>query len=326
MGIGAGSAHVCTLGSDGYGFMTMDSVGPEGQADLRPHPAPGAAVSDLPVALPLPGRRVLLKWHRGRQRLSDPAFSTASLIRGMSAGASVEIDLQPLSDGGFAVIHDPDLDRETTGLGPVRAMDSVAFQALHRRDNAGSPLTEPALTLSSLAARIAPSAAPDAILQLDLQCRDHDLSPAHIAGFRTSLGALAGKAILSGEDANAVQRLAAATPGLSVGYDPCAEHGQIALARAGDWPRFVDESLCAMPEASTIYLALVLPILASDHGFDLIGAFHARGRIVDCFTLVGDEPDALPTLRQLARLGADQITTDDPEGLLRLWASDTCRT
>jgi glycerophosphoryl diester phosphodiesterase len=275
-------------------------------------------VSDIPVALSFFGHRILLKWHRGRQRPSDPAFHMAALARGLAAGASVEIDLQPLSDGGFAVIHDPDLDRETTGSGPVRAIDSAGFQALCRRDNANAPLTEPALTLVGLAARIGPSAAPEAILQLDLQCRDHDLTSAHVAGFGPSLGALAAKAILSGEDAVAVGRLAAATPGLRVGYDPCAEHGQIAHARAGNWPLFVEEALYAMPQASTIYLALELPILADEHGFDLIGAFHRQGRIVDCFTLAGDEPDALTALRHLARLGIDQVTTDDPERFSRL--------
>lgn len=303
--------------------MTMDRNAGGGQFIDRPHPNLGAAVSDFPVALSLPGRRVLLKWHRGRQRLSDPAFLAGSLISGMSAGASVEIDLQPLSDGGFAVIHDPDLDRETTGFGPVCAVDSAEFQKLFRRDNAGASLSEPALTLASLATHIAPSAAPNAVLQLDLQCRDHDLSPAHVAGFSASLEVMVSTAILSGEDAAAVQRLSAATPGLAIGYDPCAEHGQIALARAGNWSHFVDETLRAMPLASTIYLALELPILASEQGFDLIGAFHAQGRIVDCFTLVGDEPDALSTLRHLALLGADQITTDDPDGLLRIWAPGT---
>ena len=96
----------------------------------------------------------MLKRHRGRQKLSDPAFLCASLARGLAARASVEIDLQPLSDGGFAVIHDPDLDRETTGLGPVRALDSAGFQSLHRRDNTDAPLFETALTLASLATRI----------------------------------------------------------------------------------------------------------------------------------------------------------------------------
>lgn len=202
------------------------------------------------------------------------------------------------------------------------AVDSAWFQTLFRRDNLGAVLPERALTLASLGSLVGSSSAPEAVLQLDLQCRDQDLSPAHVAGFRSSLGALAGKAILSGEDAEAVQRLATTTPGLAVGYDPCAGYGQSALAQAGDWPRFVDETLRAVPKATTIYLALELPILASKHGFDLIGAFHVRGRTVDCFTLVGDEPDALTTLRQLARLGADQITTDDPEGLLRSFAEE----
>ena len=78
-----------------------------------------------------------------------------------------------------------------------------------------------------------------------------------------------------------------------------------------------------MPLASTFYLALELPSLASEEGFDLIGSFQARGKMVDCFTLVGYETDALSTLRHIVELGADQITTDDPEGLLRVWTSAT---
>lgn len=274
-----------------------------------------------PVALHLGDRRVLLKWHRGRERLSDPAFTIASLARGLAAGASVEIDLQPLSDGAFAVAHDPDLDRETTGTGPVRAIDSAGFAALCRRGEAGTPLLEPALTLGQLVQRVGAAVAPGAILQLDLQCRDGDLSATHVAGLCAALGDLKGHAILSGEDAAAVLRLAAAVPGLAVGYDPCGEDGQIALARNGNWPAFVDEAIRAMPRATTTYLALDLPLLAARQGFDLIGAFQRRGRLVDCFTLVGDEPDALKTARQLALLGADQITTDDPAGLVRRWGS-----
>ena len=114
-----------------------------------------------------------------------------------------------------------------------------------------------------------------------------------------------------------MRRLAAAAPGLAVGYDPCGEAGQIALARAGDWAGFVRESLAAMPDAGTIYLAMDLPVQAADQGFDLIGAFQRQGRLVDCFTLVGDEPDAAALALGLVDLGADQITTDDPERLLQ---------
>jgi glycerophosphoryl diester phosphodiesterase len=272
-------------------------------------------MTEAPVALRHAGRRTLLKWHRGRETLTDPAFCLRVLARGLSAGASVEIDLQPLADGGFAVIHDALLDRETTGTGPVCGIDRPGFLALFRRDEALRVLPEPALTLDVLSTRLGGIVASGAVLQLDLQCGDDDLTPRHVEGFAAALGPLSAQAILSGEDAAAVRRLAAAAPGLAVGYDPCGETGQIGLARAGSWPEFVQESLAAMPQARTIYLALELPFLAADQGFDLIGAFQRGGRLVDCFTLQGDEPDAADLARRLVTLGADQITTDDPAGL-----------
>jgi glycerophosphoryl diester phosphodiesterase len=243
-----------------------------------------------------------------------------TIARGLAAGASVEIDLQPLSDGSFAVIHDPQLDRETTGTGAVNRLDSQGFLALHRRDNQGRALTEPALTLDQFTQRLGSVARPGAVLQLDLQCKAADLHSATVAGFDAALGQLKGTAILSGEDPAAVRRLAAAAPGLAIGYDPCGEAGQIALAMADDWTGFVRETLAAMPEAGTIYLALDLPLRAADQGFDLIKAFQQHRKRVDCFTLVGDEAEAAQIARRLVELGTDQITTDDPKGLISAFA------
>ena len=48
---------------------------------------------------------------------------------------------------------------------------------------------------------------------------------------------------------------------------------------------------------------------------DLIGRVHAAGRRVDAYTLQRVTDESLTLARRLIALGADQITTDDPEGL-----------
>lgn len=273
-------------------------------------------MSDAPIQLIRGGRRAMLKWHRARRRADDPAFTAARIVEGLRTGASVEIDINPLACGDFAVIHDATADRETTGTGPVAAMDAAAFSALIRRAEDGTPTGEAALTLAGLARAVGGAAAPGALLQLDLKCGDADLGPANVAGLAQALGPLAQHAILSGGDAAAVRRLAAAAPGLSIGYDPCHDDSVLELARTARFAAFADTALAAMPEAAMIYLDLRLPLLAAEHGADLIAPFHAAGKRVDCYTLPRTTPGIADIAARLIALGADQITTDDPEGLI----------
>ena len=64
-----------------------------------------------------------------------------------------------------------------------------------------------------------------------------------------------------------------------------------------------------------IYLDLRLPIMAAGAGADLIAPFHGAGKQVDCYTLPATTAEIVDIAAQLIALGADQITTDDPEGL-----------
>jgi glycerophosphoryl diester phosphodiesterase len=50
-------------------------------------------------------------------------------------------------------------------------------------------------------------------------------------------------------------------------------------------------------------------------GFDLIAAFQAEGREVDAYTIRRADAAGVAAARALVALGADQVTTDDPEGL-----------
>lgn len=77
-----------------------------------PLPSHGAATG---LSIRDGSRVIRLKWHRLRRRLSDPLFGSDALLKGLPLGASMEIDLRVRRDGGFVVLHDDTLDRETSG-------------------------------------------------------------------------------------------------------------------------------------------------------------------------------------------------------------------
>ncbi|NJM83811.1 MAG: glycerophosphodiester phosphodiesterase [Tabrizicola sp.] len=261
------------------------------------------------------GRAVRLKWHRARRFATDTAFTGARLVEGLQAGASVEIDINRHGSGGFAVLHDPRLDRETTGSGAVAEADPVALRDLFLRDNAGHPTAEPLMLLEDIADLLANcEAAPGALLQLDIKTEADDLTEADLASFRKAVGRMGVEVILSSDDAVAVRMLAGAALGVLIGHDPC--HGRLvdALGRDHDFGAFVREALAENPDATMIYLAIPIVLAADDNGYNMVAAFQDAGRRVDAWTM--QEPDAA-VLRRLLDLGVDQITTDDPVAVER---------
>jgi glycerophosphoryl diester phosphodiesterase len=269
-----------------------------------------------PVSLVRGGHRTFLKWHRARRRAGDPAFTGRRILEGMSLGASVEVDLVLHADDGFAVLHDLTLDRGTTGRGPVRETPAATVRTLHLRDNAGTPLPDTVMRLEDLAALIARDGAhPDALLQLDYKEDAAALNPRAITNFAHALAPVARHFILSSGDAEAVRLLAEGVPGLRIGYDPCHEGAIERLLASRDYFGFVADALAASPDAALIYLDHTLVLTAADDGFNLIAAFHGAGRRVDAYTIRRADDAGIAAARRLLDLRADQITTDDPEGL-----------
>jgi glycerophosphoryl diester phosphodiesterase len=78
------------------------------------------------VALERDGHRTLFKWHCGRRYRDDVNFTASRIIEGLRLGASIEVDLRRHTGGGFAVLHDATLDRETDGSGEVADKSAAA--------------------------------------------------------------------------------------------------------------------------------------------------------------------------------------------------------
>jgi len=262
------------------------------------------------------GHRTFLKWHRARRRATDPAFTGRRIIEGMTAGASVEVDLVVHADDGFAVLHNLSLDRETTGTGLVRETPAATLRTLHLRDNAGSPTPDRVMLLEDLTALIARDGAhPEGLLQLDYKEDASALNPRAIATFGQALGPAARHFILSSGDAESVRLLSADVPDLRIGYDPCHLGAIERLMASRDYPAFVADALAASPEAELIYLDHQLVLFAQEDGFDLVAAFHDAGRRIDAYTIQRADAAGIAAARRLLGLRVDQVTTDDPERL-----------
>lgn len=269
-----------------------------------------------PLYLERGGHRTWLKWHRARRRAGDPVFSRARILEGMRLGASVEVDLVVHGGGGMAVLHNLTLEEETTGTGPVRAADAATLRALHLRANDGRVLPERVMLLEDLCAELRRDPPHGhALLQLDFKEDIAALDASTFAGFGEAIGDLGPHMILSGGDLAAVTALVRAAPGVRMGYDPCHGGSLDALKVSGDFAGWIAEALAAAPGAELIYLAHEIVTAADDAAIDLIGRVHAQGRRVDAYTIQRVTPESLRLAARLVALKADQITTDDPEGL-----------
>src|SRR3954468_11045307 len=123
------------------------------------------------------GRLVQFKVHSANWDPVLPENSLEALESCLKAPvARAEIDLAPLADRDFLLYHDSQLDRGSTGSGPVSLLTSDAARALrlraYRHDDEGdelAPATEhPLGQMSDVVAMMQATPAPT-LLQLDMK-------------------------------------------------------------------------------------------------------------------------------------------------------------
>lgn len=275
------------------------------------------------IAIDHDGHRTWLKWHRLQRQTSDIPFTPRRLDEGLALGVSMEVDLRLHGERGFAVLHDRNLDRETTGAGPVARARVDQLRRLTMRQKAGARSDERVLLLDDLAGLAAADAAEGVLIQLDLKEDDDVIDQATVDGFRDLLAPVAHRFILSGGDWLAVTRLGVGLSGLSIGFDPCNDQTLSRLRNVNDVHAFVGTTLDRAPEASMIYLDYRIVLHCDAMGIEIIDAFHEAGKRIDAYTLNTDHPGAEATLRRLVELRVDQITTDESGALQALFESSS---
>jgi glycerophosphoryl diester phosphodiesterase len=88
--------------------------------------------------------------HRGGALLW-PENSLLAFRNALALGADfLELDVHLTRDGEVVVIHDPTLDRTTTGTGPVRARTLVELRTVRLKDRDGTVLEESVPTLDQV--------------------------------------------------------------------------------------------------------------------------------------------------------------------------------
>lgn len=272
-----------------------------------------------PIFLERQGHRTWLKWHRAKRRISDPVFTGRRILEGMKLGASIEVDLVIHADRGYAVLHDLSVERETNGTGNVADLSAETLRNLHLRGEDGTVLDDKVMLLEDLTALLAEGGLhPESILQLDYKEDWRVLDPQAIARFKAAVSPVAPHMILSSGDAEAVRLLTDDVPGIKIGYDPCHGGALDRLRETRDYAGFVRDATAASPKAETIYLHFPMILDADQYGFDIIAAFQAANRTIDAYTIRVADAETRPQVQRLLELRVDQITTDDPEGLMAL--------
>ncbi|WP_105427167.1 glycerophosphodiester phosphodiesterase [Neorhizobium tomejilense] len=268
------------------------------------------------------GRFTRLKWHRLRRSFKDPLFSAGVMAQGFRLGASSELDLRVRADGGFVVLHDEELEGETTGHGLIREALPETIRGLTLLQGGHPPI------LSEDLATMLQTAHPDALLQFDMKdgleaigARGMDHLADHFGGAGSSI-------IVSGADLDLVVAVKQRLPGLKRGIDPT---GKLMEIYRHQGLKAVETDLRAdiagPTEPDTIYLAWQLVLQAAKDGLDLIGLCHDAGTLVDAWTFNLKDPDAgfdeaeARSFSALMELKPDQITTDEPVATERGWAA-----
>jgi len=246
----------------------------------------------------------------------------------------VEVDINPLRGGDFALLHDDVLEGQTDGSGPVAAATAGQVRSL-RYKRQGTLTGEPVGLLSQALALI--QGYPHfRELQLDLKISPAltDAALEYLLRMLEPVKALV--RVTSGADWT-LRRLRALDADLALGFDPLLylEVGdpgeEVPPFRQGAYGYWDDHPLAARrwgptaeylaahaealwvqaPAHAVWYIHALLLERALDDGFDWIAYLHGRSTPVDAWTLDVGKAGHPALARRLAAAGVDRITTND---------------
>jgi glycerophosphoryl diester phosphodiesterase len=291
------------------------------------------------------GRVVPVKVHRCLWSGAYPENSLPAIAECYrEAVARAEIDLHPLRDADFLVIHDAKLDRCTTGTGSVGALTRREVQSLRLRVPGGVSSERPPL-LSEVVALIQSHPAPT-MLELDLVTTRPMPFP-RVEELARLLEPVKDRVFVNGYDWN-LRRMVGVDPALGAAYDllPHLDWVPEGEEEPGGWglPRGVYGYLDAHPlarertQSTADYLADRLGVLArlvpGAHelhmrlalfermridGVPVAALIHQQGLRLDVWTLNAGMPRWQERMAGTLAAGADVITSDTPR-VLASWA------
>jgi glycerophosphoryl diester phosphodiesterase len=271
-----------------------------------PHPQ---SVISLPD-----GRRIELKIHQCVWSGEFVPNSLPAILDCYRAHvARAEIDIAMLRDEDFLVVHDLDLAECTDGQGAV-GETSRADAARLRVVCRGMTSPEMAPLLSQVAASVAREPYPT-LLELDLK----DWKPwpwRRVEELARLVQPIKERVIFGGDTDTNLRRLQVVDPDLRVGYTlpdyevwrPSGDDGLV---------QRLDALLDMVPAARELHVNLEDAVkLERDGVTDLAARVHARGMLLDAWTINAGTPRWQQRVRDAVRLGADVITTETAQMLV----------
>ena len=266
-----------------------------------------------------------------------PPNSLGGLRDCLETGARfVEVDINPLADGEYALLHERFLEDETDGRGSVASATGETVRELRRRWR--GELTAERVTALSDAVALAAGAQTLAELQLDLKAYV-PLADAALESLARLVRPLGRRVRVSSTSDRELRRLHELAPDLALGFDPLrhldvdpgpSKMASRYLRRSGAYGYLDDHALAAdrwgtaceylAARADVLWGQAPLPmwyvratLLARmlEDGFDWIADLHQRGAAVTAWTLNPDKPHHLGLAAELIERGVDRIITDD---------------
>jgi len=280
--------------------------------------------------------RPLLVHHAANRGCDYPPNSLEGLRHCLEAGARVvEVDINPLRDSDFALLHNGLLEDSTDGSGPVYAATADQVRSLHYTQH--RVVTSERVGLLSEAVSLIQDYVYFQELQLDLKVST-PLTDAILRRLLQIVEPVKERVRVTSEADWALRRLRALDADLPLGFDPLLylevvkEPGEKAppfrLGAYGYWDDHPlatrrwgtsADYLIARAEALWIqapanaawyiYASLLSRVLSD--GFDWIAYLHARSALVDAWTLDVDKAGHLELAQQLISAGVDRITTNN---------------
>ena len=251
------------------------------------------------------GRGPLLAAHRGGAAL----WAENSLLAFRNAVALgvdyLELDVHLSRDGEVMVIHDPRLDRTTTGSGAVKDRTRAELRALRLRDRSGAVTAEPIPTLDEVV-RMAAAAERGLLLEIKV-----DAEGAHYPGIEERVLAVLDRhameraAVVMAFEAETWRRVRALRPDVRAG----ALYSARTLRSGADVARAIDDARAAGCE----FVGLAYPLVTAE------AAARAREASILLGAWTVNEP---AVMRQLIALPVGVLITDRPDlgrSLLKHW-------
>lgn len=304
----------------------------------------------LPETLQKRKTPVTLIHHAAHCGSDAPPGSLNALEHCLDAGAAyIEIDVIPLADGSFAMLHDQYLEKETSGEGRAPAKTRGQIENLTYKVN--EKITNEKIGFLEAAVDLLKAHPETKCLQLDLKPFT-PLTRSVLRGFLEILEPVKNRIQVTSVSDWAVRSLARFAPDLSLGFDPLLyldlqdkepRPPEVPPFRVGAYGLRDDHPLSAFewgslgeyfaaragallvqaPESCDWFIRAGLLKMAYDAGFDWIDFLHQNGSTVDGWTIDVSQPEQIDLARFLVEHGVDKLTTDTPARLAEQLSSES---